>query len=227
MNRNLPSTGSETSILVVASTQVNMDLEAVIEALANEEFPASERETGIILINQWEQGVIKNLHLHADEVQKFIRLLSGSYYYNNDELIDVGEDLADKTDTIELYEHFVNEVERYNHMKAPDKPIIDLNTTYGEKLMLEQDYELNCKRHEINSRKQHQKAERARTAWLDAVKAHETTKAALKQAKSYVKNLSKHIATCEQKAQVARLNVGISSPQRRAAIKALLDFKVL
>ena len=202
------------------------ELNNTIESLAehSETLSAEEKTAAIGIIDSWNKNVVQRLYAHRDDMNQFTSFFGG--YYNN--LITENQQLilAKYTHTEILFSEYLQVKREFDKLKeaAPVVPDADDDMSKLEIAKAYKDYEYNRAVYNNQFNKVNRRFNKAYKAWLDEVKKDPEITAALDKSNKYNRNLNKLINDCESKANLAKLNVTISSSTVRDSLKSLLDF---
>ena len=195
-----------------------------------------EKAKAVGILTEWESNVLERLNIRKEDIDSFVNFMhdknTGYYYRDRDFEMEVGidglADLAEKTNTTELFQKYVDAKEKVEDLvfEKPEEEVDDITQTYEEREIAKRKYQLEKAKHEIRCHKAERDVVVTRRTWLRAMMSNEEMRNMLKQVNSYKRKLTKFKSDCKAKSQNARLSVAISSQKARKSLKELLDFAV-
>ena len=202
-------------------------LNAVIDNIAtySHELQETEKELANDIIDEWQKSVIARLQERGNEMRRFLQFFEINEC-SDPLFIEIGEELAVKTGTESLFKNVMDAIKTYKATQSskPEKPITDLETTLDTELTSTSSYKLETKKHEINLEKDRQLLRKAERKWKNELTEHDEVKALIQKATQYQRKLTTFRFDCEDKGQLAKLNVSISNQDVRNSLKELIEF---
>ena len=187
---------------------------------------AEEKEAARDIVSEWERNVIKRLHTHSAELEKFLNNFksadSDNIHLSDAVLLEV----AAKTNTTALLDVYFNARDVLLDWKsqAPEVWGHDPDKSENQNLIDKKDYDLASTKYIIEMRRLSRTQALAAKAFRKAVNKDPDFKELVKKIEIYRGNVNKHCAICREKSAAAKLNISISSPEVRKSIRELLDF---
>jgi hypothetical protein len=210
-------------------------LNNAIEKIAEHsgDLDASARESAVNIVSEWENGVISKLDQHNSKLSEFVDCFAakrrfGSLYHLSlpDEVLT---DLAAATGTVtELTAYLTARTALQEHdvttPEDPSKDIQDPDQTYAEKAEAEQNYNRDLTKHRLEGQRHQRTCNQAELAWKEALSQNSNFIAFVSKVTSYKRGMGKLTSQCQEKSQMARLNITIASPEIRKSLKDLINF---
>lgn len=241
---NKKSTDTKTTALttVVDNTQVanqffNIDFAAmntVIDKLANRgSLSKVEKKEANDIIDTWNHNVVDKLNIESNNIQQFIGAITGTTstgipaLIQNQEFISELEMLIDYAGLQDEYNEMCDTVDEYMVADAERRnlPTIDndIDTTAGQLIMMQRDYDYRLAQLNANVRKIGNKLTRQNIAMTSALMANSDVKTLITQLKKRVNNMKKMKTSCTDKAQLAKINITIDDAAVRDTLKELIE----
>ena len=211
------------------------DLNTAIESLADVSatLTQGEKDSAIQVVEDWEQNVLSRLEEHEHDLNQFVDFLdpaqSGGYYHNDTQLDpEQMKALAGQTGTIAQLQEYIDAKAALDlHEKREpeeDEAISDIDVSYSERIIAQKEQEKIDAVYELQSKRLARKVARTLYAWKKAMQENPDIQKLISYVRSYRKNTKKFTRECQDKSQVARLNISIASPKMRETLKELLSF---
>lgn len=198
-----------------------------------------QRKSALTIVNKWEHDVTDRIRTHGAELSELLRFFgqSTNYYHSyshgdrptEDGIIsfDRVQEIAASTGTLELYNAWKatsDDVKAFRKQRPQEPDADDPDMTPAVLRANWADYQLALVRFETEVKRRDIRERKAWQAFHTATCDHPTAAEFCKTIKSYLKKLNDLEKTCNDKGQLAKLNVTISSEISRSALKDLLDF---
>lgn len=196
----------------------------------NQNMTIEEKEMATSIVTQWQKDVIVRLREKGTEFSNFVSFIEHTSTHgriSGQDLFDeIGEELADKTNTVTQYDKLIaalDELEKH-YQTRPIEPIEREDRTYKEKLEEEKKYSLEKAQYNLKETKLVREVYLAEFEWKKLVKQNKEVKELLKKSKRFNKDIGKFTQMCEDKAQLAKLNIAVSNKGVRDSLRELLNF---
>lgn len=195
-----------------------------------------EKEFAVQIVGSWERNVLEEVQEKKTEIEAFIQLFKGERgrdYYIKDRVVDLieeyGEELAEKTNTVPLFEAYL---EARKELKQEEKfdidePIINETMSVIEEKSSIMNYELEVTKHKIVVKKLRNTMYKAEREWLEVLEKNPLVASMLEEARRAKRKLAKMDRECKKKSDLAKLNITISNEEMRKTLKELMKFSIL
>ena len=205
----------EASKALVAFTGNNFQFEKINKAIEKlgtvENLTKEEKESGVELVAEWNKlatleisGNYFQFEKIKEELEKFalISNLSNQYHI----LEDLYETIEKKQQNKPLDYEFDDDLTRNENLLKQQEQI-------KERIIFDQQHKRSVKHFEKEFRD-----------FLKKINNEKEIQAAIKQAKTFLRNSEKFVNQCKDKAAAAKLNIMISNKELKSALKEMLDF---
>lgn len=212
------------------------DLNKSIETLASsgKDLTPEEKGSAVKIVEEWEGRVIERLRVHARDLEAFIEYLDPSTlrhgYWHRDFDLDKDQMLAlagqtGTIDSLQMYLDSRDRLEQHELAKPMDSSLTDDDTmSYEERITIRKDQEKEWALWELQKKRMERSSDLALYDWKKSMQENDDIKKLIAYARQYKRNLGKFTRECQDKSQLARLNISISSVDTREALKELLKF---
>jgi len=215
------------------------DLNKSIEVLANtnRDLSEDEKQSAVVIVEDWEQNVIQRLNDHKENLSAFVEYLdldnlyeSNRYYHRNEYELDEDQrkELAAQTGTVAELQVFIDAQDELRIFKNtrpdPEDLADDLESSLEDRITARKDAEKDMAIWETKVQRLERKERKAMLAWKRALRENPDIQKLLAYVRKYKRNMSKFTNECTSKSQLARLNISISSEETRTALRELLEF---
>lgn len=194
-------------------------------AKCNGDLPPDQRTIAIGILEKWQIDIIQRLEDYGKEMTDLLNLFEvGSRQH--DLLDQMGDNIAEATNTQDQLAAWLNAVKELRNWKYEEPKLQAFNEDIqlGAKMKIEHDFKLAKTQWDFEKDRLERTAYLKEVAWKKVINAHPAVEEIIKRAKKFKKNSTKMGNECKDKAQIAKLNISISSKEMRESFKQLLDF---
>lgn len=187
-----------------------------------------EKEIGVQLLGDWENNVISKIDTKSTEMHRLKEYITGgnTYYMGDEEKEVMIENLVNISKTRKQYNVYLEakQVVKDNKLNQPEGVTIDPMKTIVENEKEQANYNLKYSTWRIEESKLDYKVTESKKKWLSVVRKSKQVKELLKGVDAYILQLKKYKTECNDKTQLAKLNIAISNDDVRTAIKDMIEF---
>lgn len=205
-------------------------INAAIEAIANHsgDLDKEGKQEANKIIDQWAYDVVDRLQKRNRENNEFIHFFDVNIQSSEDKLETIGFELAERTNSMEAYNKLMNAIDAVNAYRnhKPIKEEVDIDDTITTQTEKAKQFEKNNSLYEIKKKRLENERKMFEAAWKREIRETELVKQLLKDARNYSSKVDKFSDQCKDKAQLAKLNVSITSSEIRKSLRELLDFTI-
>jgi len=228
----LPATPTPLLILVnsIVKTVDFTTLNAAIDNIGNVSgnLNSDEKAGAVQIIETWNSQVIQALWSRKYEMENLVHFFDNNSFGERyeDTLEQIGPDLAQRTGTTSeflVYTATMDALTKHRHTR-PGSLDIDEDTPKVKRMKLEQLYDLELLKYQMDERRLLRRLREADSAWKKLLREHADVQALLKAVNKQVKGIKGLTDECTAKAQVAKLNVVIGDLSVRQSIRDMLNF---
>jgi phosphopantetheine adenylyltransferase len=199
---------------------------------ASSNLDSDERKNAIVIVRQWESDVIERIRQYGYNLDSFINFFSKKYEFNpyyRESLSDEQQaQMAAMTGTNDLYQKYLDamaEREKAANMEVT-LVIDDIDASRTDRLLSERQHDLEVTKKNIAIKRAERKVILTYNNWVGELNKDSNIQQMIVKAKESKKNAMKMQEVCHDKAQLAKLNVMISSEKMRTALRELQDFVI-
>lgn len=223
----------EASKALVAFTGNNFQFEKINKAIEKlgtvENLTKEEKENGVELVAEWNKLTIKRIEAKTRDLANLLATLEiAGNYFQFEKIKEELEKFALISNLSNQY-HILEDLHETIEKKQQNKPLdyeFDDDLTRNENLLKQQE--------QIKERiifdQQHKRSvkhfEKEFRDFLKKINDEKEIQAAIKQAKTFLRNSEKFVNQCKDKAAAAKLNIMISNKELKSALKEMLDFSM-
>lgn len=228
----------KTNYDMVMNQFFNIDFSAmntIIDNLANRNSLSEvEKTEANAIIDTWNENVINKLNIEEERIANFVAAITGTsatdgipaliktqnFIPELETLIAVtglDKEYADICDTVT--EYTMAESTYYNIPKLTDD---DLDTTQGEKIIMQRDHEYAVAKARAEVTKLGNKLIRQNNDITSKLMANPDIKKLVNKLKRRQSSMKRMATTCTDKAQLAKINITIDDPSVRDSLKELI-----
>lgn len=187
-----------------------------------------EKQMAIGIIEDWNSNVVKRLHNKEQDMSVIEWFFKDNYQLNlgHMSLDEFGEDLANKTETLALYNE-MRQAEKELQASSDDRPIApikDTTTTLEEQIQEGKKYEAEVLLYDIKHAKLQKLYNSSVIKWKRALLGTDIVKDLLVNVRKQKRAFSKFYTEADDKTQLAKMSISISSDKARDALKELFKF---
>lgn len=208
-------------------------LNSSIESLASNDtsnFSDVQRETGIKLIKEWENGVITKLQTYKVDMDAFMDFFKKDSYFES-EAVDhqMREAMAAKIGLVKEYKDYIAAYEVWDEERKNiiEKPFID--EAVDSLLVAEtkkSEHQVAIRKHDALVARLKNNVIKAHKALVAGFNESDDVKKMLVDCRAYMRKHKSYIEECKSKSLMARTNIMVSDETVRAALKDLLQFSI-
>lgn len=206
-------------------------LNAAIDKMgaASGELNEDDKDFARSIISEWNQSVVSRLNEKHGEMNYFISFFNPdneSLQLGHLGIHEFGQDLADKTSTqTEFKAVLAARDELRNHEASrPDSPIKSETDTAEDTIRKQKTYEADLAIYRAKHERLIRQVAVATGKWKRALNQDSSVKDLMSNARKFTRESGKMRDTAKEKAQLAKLNISISSGTARESLKELLEF---
>lgn len=206
-------------------------LSGALDAMADAsgELTVEEKEMAIGIVKEWDNNVVTRLREKGYEMDTFINFFNSNYSGTNLghlTLQEFGPELAEKTNTENEFKAVLTAEDelRQHHDSVPEQPIPSETDSYEDKVRAQKEYEAEMSIHKVKDTRLQKQLNVAIGEWKRALNETTPVKDLLAQARKFKRGVGKMQQTAHDKAQIAKLNISISSKTARDSLRELLNF---
>lgn len=198
-------------------------------AEASGELDKEEKELACSIIDDWNESVVERLRRKEHEMNGLISFFdpkSPHTYIAGMDIEEFGPVLAEKTNTAELYEKYQASTKSLEDLRKeePERPIKSESTSFEEDIKAQKEYEAKYSIYSLKRARLERERNKAIGEWKLAMNETETVKELIKSARKFTRGVNGMYQQAQDKSQLAKLNISISSSSARESLKELLTF---
>lgn len=205
-------------------------LNAAIDKMgeSSHQLDLDEKQMAIGIIEDWNSNVVKRLGNKEQDMNVIEWFFKENYQLNlgHMSLREFGDDLARKTDTLVSY-NAMQQAEKElqaSYDSKPEAPIKDTTTTLEEQIKEGKEHEAAVLLYDIKHAKLQKLYNSSVIKWKRALLETDVVKDLLVSVRKQKRAFSKFYAEADDKTQLAKMSISISSSTARDALKELFKF---
>lgn len=216
----------------------NIDFSAmnkIIDNLANRNSLSKvEKKEANAIIDTWNENVINKLNLEEKHIANFVAAITGTSAMNGIPALIKTQDFIQELETLiaaagldKEYADMCDTVAEYTmaestYRNIPKLTDDDLNTTQGEKILMQRDHEYAVAKARAEVTKLGNKLIRQNNDMTSKLMANPDIKTLVTKLKRRQSSMKRMATTCTDKAQLAKINITIDDPSVRDSLKELI-----
>lgn len=232
------TTTPKTDYDIVMDQFFNIDFSAmntIIDNLANRNSLSKvEKKEANAIIDTWNENVINKLNLEEDHIANFVAAITGTSAINGIPALIKTQDFIPELETLiaaagldKEYADMCDTVTEYTmaestYRNIPKSTDDDLDTTQGEKILMQRDHEYAVAKARAEVTKLGNKLIRQNNDMTSKLMANPDIKKLVTKLKRRQSGMKRMATTCTDKAQLAKINITIDDPSVRDSLKELI-----
>lgn len=221
----------------------NIDFSAmntIIDNLANRNSLSKvEKKEANAIIDTWNENVINKLNLEEEHIANFVAAITGTSAMNGIPALIKTQDFIQELETLiaaagldKEYADMCDTVAEYTmaestYRNIPKLTDDDLNTTQGEKILMQRDNEYTIAKARAEVTKLGNKLIRQNNDMTSKLMANPDIKKLVTKLKRRQSSMKRMAATCTDKAQLAKINITIDDQSVRDSLKELIELTTM
>ena len=216
----------------------NIDFSAmnkIIDNLANRNSLSKvEKKEANTIIDTWNENVINKLNLEEEHIANFVAAITGTSAMDGIPALIKTQDFIPELETLiaaaglnKEYADMCDTVTEYTMAESTCRNIPkltddDLNTTQGEKILMQRDHEYAVAKARAEVTKLGNKLIRQNNDITSKLMANPDIKTLITKLKRRQSSMKRMATTCTDQAQLAKINITIDDPSVRDSLKELI-----
>ena len=229
----------KTDYEMVMNQFFNIDFSAmnkVIDNLANRNSLSKvEKKEANAIIDTWNENVINKLNIEEEHIANFVAAITGASAMDGIPALIKTQDFIPELEALiaaagldKEYVDMCDTVTEYTmaestYRNIPNLTDDDLDTTQGEKILMQRDHEYAVAKARAEVTKLGNKLMRQNNDMTSKLMANPDIKTLINKLKRRQSNMKRMATTCTDKAQLAKINITIDDPSVRDSLKELIE----
>lgn len=214
-------------------------LASAVESLADSNLRDTEKDHAVNILDDWNDNVLSKIRERNQKMRDLIGFFDYKFNFfsvewydlpprirrSYDDMFDYCPELAEKTDTVELYQKVISRLNDIDEL-IPSYPVPDYETIKDDRERLEarQRFELAEFEAKEKIEKLITEANRSMREWIKAVNLNSDIKEMLNQARTYSRKVKVFETQCNDLTLSAKSNILLSDAGAREIIKKMINF---
>lgn len=233
----------KTDYEMVMNQFFNIDFSAmntVIDKLATKNsLNKVEKTEANAIIDTWNENVINKLNIEEARIANFVAAITGTSAMDGIPALIKTQDFIPELETLiaaaglnKEYADMCDTVTEYTMAESTCRNIPkltddDLNTTQGEKILMQRDHEYAVAKARAEVTKLGNKLIRQNNDITSKLMANPDIKTLITKLKRRQSSMKRMATTCTDKAQLAKINITIDDPSVRDSLKELIELTTM
>lgn len=210
-------------------------MNTIIDNLANRNsLSRVEKTEANAIIDTWNENVINKLNIEEAHIANFVAAITGTSAMDGIPALIKTQDFIPELETLiaaaglnKEYADMCDTVTEYTMAESTCRNIPkltddDLNTTQGEKILMQRDHEYAVAKARAEVTKLGNKLIRQNNDITSKLMANPDIKTLITKLKRRQSSMKRMATTCTDKAQLAKINITIDDPSVRDSLKELI-----